>query len=81
MEATDKPGACPHLPGCPVFETRMDRLPGIASLFRTRYCETAFDRCARRMAYETLGPGAVPAGLMPNDHEGLRRMMSSAPVG
>ena len=60
---------CAFQGGCLLFDRRLADLPGMADLFRRRYCEADHTRCARHVLAERVGSNAVPADLMPNDHD------------
>lgn len=61
---------------CPVMDTRLVRLPGIADLFKTRYCEGDHTQCARHRLADLIGSDAVPEKLMPNDHAAAAKLAS-----
>ena len=63
--------------GCAYFEqAHMRQLEGLSSLYRSRYCEDDFERCARHRVMEVLGPTSVPADLRPNDHTKATEMIA-----
>jgi hypothetical protein len=54
---------------CPIFDDRLARLPGMAHMFRARYCDGSPDRCVRHLLALEIGASLVPDDLMPNDME------------
>lgn len=46
-------------------------VPGIARIYRTRYCDRDHTACARFSLASVVGPRAVPLNLMPNQHHKL----------
>ena len=56
---------CPNLEGCPLFP--LFRMKTSLSVWQIRYCESAFETCAR---YVRSKSGArVPPNLLPNGSE------------
>jgi hypothetical protein len=51
------------------MDERLSGLPGIADLFRHKYCEGDHTQCARHILAELVGRDRVPSRLMPNDHD------------
>ena len=70
----DTESSCAFDGGCPLFEGHLSRLPGMADLFRRRYCDGNHDACARHLLAVEIGADAVPDALMPNDHDGAHEV-------
>lgn len=42
-------------------------MPGMAGIYKRRYCRGSNSGCARWLVHSMLGPAAVPADLFPNE--------------
>ena len=69
---------CDCLAGCPFFNGRMADMAGTTALFKTRYCQGDYMKCARHVVKEALGKPAVPADLYPNMHERAQQLLAAA---
>ncbi len=69
---------CDCLTGCPFFNDRMKDMEGSASLFKARYCQGDYMRCARHLVKEALGKPSVPADMYPNQQDRAREMIAAA---
>ena len=69
---------CDCLAACPFFNDRMKDMEGTANLFKARYCQGDFMRCARHLIKEALGKPAVPADLYPNQQERAQQVIAAA---
>ena len=58
--------ACEKLAKCPFFNDRMADMPATANIYKQKYCQDDFSRCARFFVSKKLGPDRVPADLFPN---------------
>jgi hypothetical protein len=56
------------------MDTRLSSLPGIADLFRVRYCDGDHTLCARHRLADIVGVNGVPESLMPNDHDSAAKL-------
>jgi hypothetical protein len=65
---------CRFLDKCPFFNDKMANLPGMATIFKEKYCKGTAEECARYQARVTLGAGKVPADLFPNQHNRLPQL-------
>jgi hypothetical protein len=54
----------------------MVTMPGIANIFRGKYCVGNQMTCARYKAYQALGEGNVPADLYPHQHAKLKDLIA-----
>lgn len=68
---------CQFIEKCPFFNDKMANLPETASVFKTKYCKTRPEECARFQARMALGPGKVPSDLFPNQHNRIPQMAAS----
>lgn len=57
---------CECLAGCPFFNDKMPMEGGLATIYKTRYCQGAFDQCARYKVFKAKGKGSLPISLYPN---------------
>jgi hypothetical protein len=57
---------CPSLIPCPFFNDRMQSIPAMAEIYKTRYCRGTFEKCARYKVSKALGREKVPSDLYPN---------------
>lgn len=72
---------CTHNEQCAYFkQEHMQRLTGLASLYRGRYCEADHEQCARHKVLEVLGGTAVPTDMRPNDHAQAQQMLAGTAV-
>lgn len=67
---------CDCLQGCPFFNDRMAMRPGMAAVYKQRYCLGEYATCARHQVKQGLGKAAVPADLFPNMEERARVILS-----
>ncbi len=57
---------CVCLPGCPFFNDKMPDTEGMGAIYKKKYCQGEFEKCARHMVFKALGKAKVPANLYPN---------------
>ena len=60
---------CECLPKCPFFHDRMENMPGMASILKTRYCRGDSSTCARHRVFLVAGAENVPADLFPSEND------------
>jgi len=58
---------CECLPKCPFFFDKMENMPAMADIYKTKYCQGDNSACARHEVFKVLGSPGVPADLFPND--------------
>lgn len=58
---------CERLERCPFFHDRMDNMPGMAGMYKRRYCQGSNRDCARHIVMRELGKSDVPEDLFPNE--------------
>jgi len=58
---------CGLIQTCIFFNDKMADMPGMADLYKQRYCRTDNTTCARFMVFTALGRENVPPNLFPND--------------
>jgi hypothetical protein len=68
---------CEKLQKCPFFHDRMDNMPGMADMYKRRYCQGSNFDCARHMVFREGGLD-VPGDLFPNEVERARAMVEGA---
>lgn len=66
---------CECLKECALYSDAMVVMPGIAHIFRDKYCTGNNFACARYRAYQELGEGNVPADLYPHEHRKLKEII------
>lgn len=54
---------------CIFFNDRMSHMPGMAEIYKDRYCRDDHDMCARYMVFKALGRENVPFDLFPNERD------------
>ncbi|MFZ5949105.1 MAG: hypothetical protein ACOYXC_00250 [Candidatus Rifleibacteriota bacterium] len=57
---------CVCLPGCPFFNDKMPDNEGMGAIYKKKYCQGEFEKCARYMVFKALGKGRSPNSLYPN---------------
>lgn len=57
---------CECVGGCVFFNDKMANMPGMAGIFKDKYCKNDNAKCARFMIFKKLGKPRVPADLYPN---------------
>ncbi|MEW6708868.1 MAG: hypothetical protein AB1403_03515 [Candidatus Riflebacteria bacterium] len=57
---------CVCLPGCPFFNDKMPDTEGMGAIYKKKYCQGDFEKCARYMVFKALGKGKAPNNLYPN---------------
>ncbi|HEY3317339.1 MAG TPA: hypothetical protein VGK50_02800 [Coriobacteriia bacterium] len=67
---------CECLSDCALYSDAMVTMPGIANIFRGKYCVGNQMTCARYKAYQALGEGNVPADLYPHQHAKLKDLIA-----
>lgn len=67
--------ACSRLEACPFFNDKMENMPAMAEIYKSRYCTGTFEECARNRVASAVGPANVPSGMYPNDHDGADSML------
>jgi hypothetical protein len=58
---------CDRLATCIFFNDRMEDMPSVAALLKSKYCQGDFESCARFRVAAKLGSPSVPANLFPQD--------------
>ena len=58
---------CALIETCIFFNDKMADMPGMANLYKQRYCREDSASCARYTVFEALGRENVPTDLFPND--------------
>lgn len=57
---------CELLAGCVFFNDKLDNMPGLAEIYKDRYCRKDNSQCARYVVAQALGREKVPLNLYPN---------------
>ena len=60
---------CECLPTCPFFNDKMANKPGMAEMYKKKYCLGDNTDCARHMVMKELGKPKVPADMFPNQKD------------
>ncbi|TDB39474.1 MAG: hypothetical protein D9V44_00435 [Actinobacteria bacterium] len=68
---------CKYAATCPVFTTALGPLPHIGLRYRRAYCRGGWGECARFKVAEAAGRAAVPAGLLPNELQAVRELVTA----
>ncbi len=69
---------CECLEGCPFFHDKMENMPAMAEIYKTKYCLGSSDTCARHVVFSTLGKPKVPSDLYPNDMAYAKRIIAES---
>ncbi len=71
---------CEYLKDCSsdFFDETLIAAPGIAKLYKNRYCFTEKIQCARYTIYKKLGIKKVPNTLFPNQPENAQKIIEAA---
>lgn len=56
---------CECLAKCPFFNDKMDSVPAVAEMLKSKFCKGDNSGCARYMVFKTKGREHVPADLFP----------------
>ena len=66
---------CNCLPGCLFFNNKMENMPSMAQMYKTKYCLTDNSKCARYMVLIKKGKERVPKDLFPNQVEKAKKIL------
>ncbi len=66
---------CICLPGCLFFNDKMENMPSMSSMYKTKYCRGENTKCARYMIFERKGKDYVPKDLFPNQFEKAKELL------
>lgn len=72
---------CECLAGCLFFNDKMENMPAMASMYKSKYCLGDSTTCARHMVFSVLGSAAVPTSLYPNDMDRAKEVITEANAG
>jgi hypothetical protein len=65
---------CECITDCALYSDALVTMPGIARVFRDKYCAGNQVGCARYQAYQEFGLGNIPADLYPHEHCKLKEL-------
>jgi hypothetical protein len=71
---------CECLPGCAFFHDKMENMPGMSGILKSRYCIGDNSECARHVVFEKLGKAEVPADLYPNQLDAALKLLAARGV-
>ena len=66
---------CKNLKDCPFFNDKMANMPGTSKLYKLRYCNSEYTKCARYIMADIVGGNEVPIDLFPNQHERVNKLL------
>jgi hypothetical protein len=69
---------CPSIEKCPFFNDRMSNMPGMANVYKAKYCKGKHSDCARWMVCQALGKDKVPGDLFPNQLERVSTLLKAS---
>lgn len=69
---------CALIETCIFFNDKMAEMPGMAGLYKQRYCREDNLSCARYTVFKALGRENVPTDLYPNDLARANEIVVSA---
>ncbi len=67
---------CQCVSKCPFFLDKMEEMPALANMMKTRYCHGEHLKCARWTVRTALGAENVPKDLYPNQMERAQQLIS-----
>lgn len=68
---------CERLAGCAFFNDKMDQMPAMSDIIKTKYCCGDKTSCARYQVLIALGKERVPADLFPNQTERAQALIKN----
>jgi hypothetical protein len=68
---------CELLEKCLFFNDKMGNRPGMAEMYKKKYCRGDNSDCARHMVVEAMGREKVPTNLFPNQADEAKRIISA----
>jgi hypothetical protein len=68
---------CTYIEACPFFAEEIGYSLQLNETMRARYCLGDSEACARYQAIALVGREAVPADLLPTEHERLAELEST----
>ena len=68
---------CDQIETCRFFLSAMREMPTVAEMMKQRYCQGAFDTCARQLVLRKVGSEQVPINLAPNDTQRAREIIEA----
>lgn len=69
--------SCALTETCIFFNNKMANMPSMASMYKQRYCQDAFETCARYQVFKAVGRENVPADLYPNEADKVDEVVSA----
>ncbi|MBU1172242.1 MAG: hypothetical protein KKD44_22015 [Proteobacteria bacterium] len=70
---------CERLNTCSFFIDEM-KVESIANRFKSRYCLSCKEACAIYMVYSSMGTGATPRDLYPNEYDRALAILAQKPA-
>lgn len=75
-----QPWQCPHVSKCPFFTENQSVLPDLCEKLKKEYCLKDNKHCARLRLRNALDANAVPALMMPHQHEWVDQILLDAGI-
>jgi hypothetical protein len=69
--------ACELLSTCSFLNEKMASKPATAALFKIRFCNADYSKCACYKVFKALGRSKVPPDLFPNQTERADKIINS----
>lgn len=70
--------ACALTETCIFFNDKMASMPSMANMYKQRYCQEAFESCARYQVFKSVGRENVPKDLYPNEGDKVESVIADA---
>jgi hypothetical protein len=68
---------CELIEKCLFFNDKMGDKPGMAEMYKKKYCKEDHSNCARHMIVAVMGREKVPPNLFPNQVDDAKRIISA----
>jgi hypothetical protein len=69
---------CELIEKCLFFNDKMGNKPGMAEMYKKKYCRGDNSVCARHLVFKAMGKENVPSNLFPNQVDDAKRIMSAS---
>lgn len=72
---------CTLADDCSFYLVSMQDRPCTAAIYREKFCDFAFEQCARHLIARTVGREHVPADLYPNHTDRAQKIITVIAAG
>lgn len=67
--------SCEKLEKCPFYQKKIPIDSGLGCVYRKKYCESEYSKCARYTVSKSIGDEHVPFDLYPNMIQGANQII------